>query len=451
MIRLALRTNRAWLLVISGLLLTACGARSTMELSEYDDAGTEGGFDAKADVLGDVIYDHVNDINGCNPDTCGGCCDDEGDCRTGVEVSACGIGGYACVNCSSFNATCNASNHQCGATQACGPATCPNGCCDDKGTCVSGTNDSACGTGGQACSWCPPDSACDPYYQQCVGMQECGPWNCSGCCDYYGSCNWGGESWACGVGGNYCQDCSSMGLSCDPYSYSCQQTEECGPWNCDGCCDYYGYCNWGGDDWACGWGGNYCDDCWSMGAVCDPYQAACIPQQDCGPWNCDGCCDAYGYCNWGGDNWACGMKGDACNDCSMSGGYCDPDMMMCQYGEDCGPWNCGGCCTNTYPSYCVDGYQPWECGNSGNLCESCYPGQTCDPQPWGGGACGGYYVDGGVADSGSGCGPWNCNGCCTPGGQCRPGTSNNRCGQGGEICENCATQNLICENGNCGP
>jgi len=176
-----------------------------------------------------------------------------------------------------------------------------------------------------------------------------------------------------------------------------------------------------------------------------------MPPQDCGPWNCDGCCDAYGYCNWGGDDWACGMKGDACNDCSMSGGYCDPDMMMCQYGEDCGPWNCGGCCTNTYPSYCVDGYQPWECGNSGNLCESCYPGQTCDPQPWGGGVCGGYYVDGGVADSGSGCGPWNCNGCCTPGGQCRPGTSNNRCGQGGEICENCAAQNLFCENGNCGP
>lgn len=624
-----------WLVVAGAVLLTACGARSSMDLEDYEwdsGAGGDAASDAPTDSPQDVIYDHVNDINGCNPSTCGGCCDENGECRTGMEQSACGIGGYQCVNCAAFNATCNAATHQCGAATECNAATCPSGCCDGN-SCVPGTSNASCGRGGQACVSCPSNGYCDPGLQQCVGTGSCSPSNCSGCCDQWGNCNWGGDSWACGMGGvicsdcgmsglicdmqtytctnpgscgpdncpgccdswgycnwggddwacgwggQYCNDCWSMGMSCDPYQQACVQQSECGPWNCNGCCDYYGNCNWGGDDWACGWGGQYCEDCGSMGTSCDPYQQVCL-QQECGPWNCSGCCDYYGYCNWGGDDWACGINGQYCEDCSMYGGYCDQYAMACEipsqcgpdncagccdpysnecrYGydawacgsggqvcqdctlpnmqclasstgggmclstspscgphncagccdcsdpngqcacvegflpyacghdgqvcqqcmgsnqfcepegaggtcttsgqpEDCGPWNCAGCCTNSYPQQCVEGTQSWQCGNSGQLCQSCAPGQSCEWLPWGGGQCGGMYpdsgppppFDGGLVDAGAGCGPWNCAGCCTPSGQCRPGTSNGRCGTGGETCENCNAQNLQCVNGDC--
>jgi hypothetical protein len=89
------------------------------------------------------------------------------------------------------------------------------------------------------------------------------------------------------------------------------------------------------------------------------------------------------------------------------------------------------------------------------MCSSCYPGETCAWQPWGGGVCtsypdGGLPPDGGVPDAMPVCGPWNCEGCCTPAGQCRPGLSNQRCGRSGEVCENCAVQNLVCVDGDCG-
>ncbi|MFW5739211.1 MAG: hypothetical protein ACOC1F_02475, partial [Myxococcota bacterium] len=335
MVRFAWMKNRVWGLAVSAILLAACGGRSDLRFDDGDagpDAALDGSPDAPndspIDSPGDVIYDHVNDINGCNPDTCGGCCDDAGNCRTGLESSACGIGGYACVDCTAFNAGCNASTHQCGNAQQCGKATCADGCCDDD-VCRPGTEHGACGTGGMECMACPDGFACDPASQKCVAAGECDPWNCSGCCDAYGQCNWGGEAWACGSEGSWCQDCSAKGQSCDPYSFTCTSGEECGPWNCNGCCDAYGYCNGGGDDWACGWGGGPCDDCWSMGLTCDPYQQTCMAQEECGPWNCDGCCDYYGYCNWGMDDWACGGGGQLCDDCTMMGGYCDPDIMAC--------------------------------------------------------------------------------------------------------------------------
>jgi hypothetical protein len=563
--------------VLPALFLTACGARTTMELGEWADAGPE--TDAKLDAPSDVVYDHVNDINGCNPSTCGGCCDLSGNCRTGLEASACGQDGYQCVDCSAFNASCNASTHTCGAAQECGPATCPKGCCNAQGLCVDGAGTAACGTGGKACVACPAGSNCDFDARVCVGTGECGPWNCGGCCDPWGNCNWGGDPWACGVGGGLCEDCGMFGQTCDPYSYTCTNTQDCGPWNCGGCCDAYGSCNWGGDSWACGYGGYGCSDCWSMGLTCDSYQGVCTSGQDCGPWNCDGCCDPWGTCSWGGSDWACGVKGQACQDCSAYGGYCDPMSLTCSvpvacgpgncYGccdpysnecrtgwdswacgtsgqvcqncndpgtqcvgtssggglcvstnptcgpnnckgccecdgtsggckcldgydsyacgsggqvcqdcnlgaamcqpspigggqcvnvpppQDCGPWNCGGCCTNTYPSQCVGGLDSWQCGSGGQMCTSCYPGQTCAWQPWGGGVCtsypdGGLPPDGGVPDAMPVCGPWNCGGCCTPAGQCRPGLSDQRCGRSGEVCENCAVQNLVCVDGDCG-
>ncbi len=36
----------------------------------------------------------------------------------------------------------------------CGSDSCPNGCCDNSGRCLLGTDDTACGTGGVACGSC---------------------------------------------------------------------------------------------------------------------------------------------------------------------------------------------------------------------------------------------------------------------------------------------------------
>ncbi len=345
MARLAFPLRRAGALAVITLLLPSCGGRSDIGSTSTGDAGvesgTEGGADATPDAPVDVIYDHVNDISGCNPDTCGGCCDDQGNCRTGLETEACGIGGFACVDCGAINAACNAGTHQCGPPQSCGPMTCPDGCCTD-GVCVDGTSEDACGTGGAICTQCKAGTACDPVSRICVDAQKCGPWSCDGCCDAYGACNWGGEDWACGSGGQLCVDCLAFNDSCDP------------------------------------------------------------------------------------------------------------DTFTCSSPETCAPWNCQGCCTNTYPSTCVDGTEQWQCGHGGEACLPCAPGQTCEWLPSGGGTCGGAPPPPPV-DAGPGCGPWNCNGCCTPNGQCRPGKGNKRCGAGGEICEDCTEQNLVCENGDCVP
>jgi hypothetical protein len=224
----------------------------------------------------------------------------------------------------------------------------------------------------------------------------------------------------------------------------------------------------GFDPWSCGHGGQICQYCGDANQMCEPapYDAGgiCVgiePPQDCGPWNCNGCCDYNTYppqCMHGDLDWACGAYGDSCTSCSYNqscipmpggGGQCEGEPPP----DDCGPWNCAGCCSyNTYPPQCLSGYDHWACGNSGNTCTSCYGGQICQSVPWGGGSCTGTYPDAGPPppiDGGIGCGSWNCGGCCTQNGECRPGTTNNRCGSGGEMCQNCGAQGLTCEAGDC--
>jgi hypothetical protein len=87
----------------------------------------------------------------CTPDTCpNGCCDANGVCQPGTATSECGFGGEPCHVCTPpeqcrANGTCRAS---------CGPDTCPNGCCDANGECLSGDENVACGTGGVQCVPC---------------------------------------------------------------------------------------------------------------------------------------------------------------------------------------------------------------------------------------------------------------------------------------------------------
>ncbi|MCC6748140.1 MAG: hypothetical protein IT371_10805 [Deltaproteobacteria bacterium] len=49
----------------------------------------------------------------------------------------------------------------------------------------------------------------------------------------------------------------------------------------------------------------------------------------------------------------------------------------------------------------------------------------------------------------AGCGPHNCNGCCTAGGQCQEGGSDEVCGLGGVACVSCTASGGTCQGGTC--
>lgn len=69
-----------------------------------------------------------------------------------------------------------------GALLGCGATTCPNGCCS-AGQCVTGTSNSACGTGGQTCSTCSSPAQCNasqvcsatelPTGSPCTASSQC--------------------------------------------------------------------------------------------------------------------------------------------------------------------------------------------------------------------------------------------------------------------------------------
>ncbi|NMO23284.1 hypothetical protein HPC49_50070 [Pyxidicoccus fallax] len=69
----------------------------------------------------------------CDPDTCAGCCDSNGsDCRTGNTLTACGINGATCTECSAQRAdNCATGGCRCGTGPACSglAPNCRNGSC----------------------------------------------------------------------------------------------------------------------------------------------------------------------------------------------------------------------------------------------------------------------------------------------------------------------------------
>ncbi|OQB15445.1 MAG: hypothetical protein BWY17_02182 [Deltaproteobacteria bacterium ADurb.Bin207] len=422
------------LAVVSGSLLNACGARSPMQ-EQWADAGVEP--DATLDAPSDVVYDHVNDINGCNPSTCSGCCDLQGNCRTGTQPSACGQGGYECVDCSSLGQTCITSTRTCGAVQPCNPSTCPQGCCHN-GLCVEGASHEACGSHGMDCVNCASlGQTCNPYSLTCEQSSMCDPTNCAGCCDAWNQCNWGGDPWACGFGGGGCEDCASQGLTCDPFWGGCVTVEPCGPWNCLGCCDMVGNCQWGADDWACGGNGELCQDCSAFNSSCDSQTHTCTGTQLCGPENCKGCCDPYsGQCRMGWDPWACGSAGQICQDCTGSNMICGDSPFgggQClSISQTCGP-NCKGCCAcNTTGCQCLGGTDIKACGHDGQICQDCTIGQgQCIHEPMGNTCI--------STPPPPTCGPWNCPGCCVDGTPptCVEGLDAWQCGWGGQFCSVC--------------
>lgn len=146
----------------------------------------------------------------CNATTCpSGCCDN-GVCRAGDTIGACGMGGSACVSCTN-NQTCSAG----ACVFACNATTCPNGCCQN-GVCLSGTTSAACGMGGGTCATCTAAQACNGTSCQAT----CNATTCSNGCCQGDTCVTGGSASACGLGGAACVTCSN--------------TQSCSAGNCVG-------------------------------------------------------------------------------------------------------------------------------------------------------------------------------------------------------------------------
>lgn len=156
----------------------------------------------------------------------------------------------------------------------------------------------------------------------------------------------------------------------------------------------------------------------------------------CGPTNCTGCCQSDGSCAGGQTLDACGMNGEACEQCPKDpNSYCNKPGPGCitQLAE-CTPQNCDGCCF-LYPKpnfqFCSSGVHAKACGHNGEACQICGSGQCLAVS--GGGKCQGSPP----------CTPNNCSGCCA-GNICAIGVQDIACGTGGVVCADCDTNGKTC-------
>lgn len=328
-----------------------------------------------------------------------------------------------------------------GASSACGPSTCPDGCCDSSGRCRVGSDVRACGSLGGRCSDCVANGFTLCSAARVCGRDDpsCSPATCSGCCaldEGRRRCLSGTEPSACGRSGASCADCAEQGRACDLGSRACGTTS-CSAANCDGCC-VGDKCLPGDIATACGAKGEACGAC-APGQACRALAAGgrCEGVTACGPASCDGCCDAAGRCLTGNDTTACGKQGDTCAACRPEQ-VCVPEgrpnERTCQAQATCGPSNCAGCCVG---NQCVIATTPQACGVKGEACKTCGPDQVCGSA----GTC---------VQGSSECNPASCAGCCV-GDICAVGTQNTACGGGGALCQNCASQTpaRVCQSGVC--
>jgi hypothetical protein len=131
---------------------------------------------------------------------------------SGTQQSACGTGGAACKVCSGSD---KCVGGKCTAT--CDPTTCV-GCCAGT-TCKGGSDPSACGKNGAACATCKTGEQC--VNGTCNSAATCSPTNCAGCCAS-GVCQAGTTDSQCGKGGAVCgyckwyENCTSQTCTFDP-------------------------------------------------------------------------------------------------------------------------------------------------------------------------------------------------------------------------------------------
>lgn len=366
-------------------------------------------------------------VDRCDETTCPtGCCssDRSGNrvCLAGVSPGACGTGAAQCVNCGAEGRSCDPFTRACSAT-SCDASNCKGCCVGDQ--CLTGNDDTSCGSNGEACATCRGGQTCEMSAGgfTCEGEITCNAGNCSGCCQPDGTCLLGADTTACGQNGEACVNCAQSGGTCvplgQPSARTCQAKPACNAETCAGCCR--------GDECviattpaACGARGEACRTC-GNGETCN--SGVCEPGAACGPQNCNGCCIGD-ICAAGSQNTACGLNGAQCANCTGQGG------RVCQGGTcqqpACGPGNCAGCCSG---NTCVVGTQDNACGpTNGQQCSDCAAGnQICQNR---------VCVDR--------CGPTNCAGCCQ-GNACAPGVARGACGSGGAQCANCNVQGSVCD------
>lgn len=157
------------------------------------------------------------------------------------------------------------------------------------------------------------------------GDPRCNPNNCNGCCTGSGVCQAGTSSLECGTGGKQCFACPGIqkctGGTCVDGAGGGGggggQTTTCSSSNCNGCCSGT-TCLSGVDRTACGIYGQACQDCNTGKLIC--FQHAC---RVCGPSTCAGCCGSlYGDCYSGTDDGLCGRAGEACHGCPSGTSFC---------------------------------------------------------------------------------------------------------------------------------
>jgi hypothetical protein len=325
-------------------------------------------------------------VSTCNDISCpGGCCDQFGNCESGISSTACGANAVACQNCLQLGATCDFQVCIVTPPPTCNVTTCPNGCCDGNGFCESGQGTFACGDFGIACQ------DCASFGETCIGQScgvsidsgTCSAFTCpDGCCDVNGFCEPGQNNFACGDFGNFCQNCSTFGTTC--VGQQCENitvdSGTCNAFTCPGgCCDVNGFCEAGQDTFSCGDFGNACRNCSTFGLMCVAQDCSFIESGTCGPQTCPGgCCDALGVCEGGSVNTACGSGGNSCVSCSQLGDVCGLGHTCQAPPPPCSAATCpNGCCDAS--GLCEAGFLDTACGQAGATCANCSAsGSTCD-------------------------------------------------------------------------
>jgi len=371
------------------------GCNGILGIHVLDDPLTgDGGADGSAEAM--------SEAGGCGPATCpDGCCDPSGTCLgpSSQSHNGCGTAGAVCAACAPGETCSNA-------TCSCGGAQCA-GCCSDSNTCVTTTGNAACGANGTACTACPQGQECNPE-GQCVCDSNSCP---SGCCDAAGHCqtpstatcgNAGGTCVSCAAG----QECSTQGL-CVCNAKSCP----------NGCCDSNGQCvpTSAQSTSACGTGGAACGTCVSNEACSN---GVC----SCGGGACNGCCSASDTCVTSTNSSACGANGVSC--------------VACPQGQECSAQGQCVCDAQSCPNGCCDASGKCQaltnttCGAGGKACVSCPGGQECNSQ----GQC--------VCDATS-CAHGCCNGGASGSCEAYASQSASSCGSAGATCTSCS--NGLCD------
>jgi hypothetical protein len=279
----------------------------------------------------------------------------------------------------------------CGSTPRCGPGLC-SGCCDPSGQCRAGSDNSACGANGLACTTCGL-GACS--LGACIG----GPGGTGGFGGSSGGGATAGGSTSGGAAGGTSGGAAggmaggASGGTAGGTAGGSAGGAACS--NCNGCCQN-GVCRGGNTSAACGFGGIVCRDCTAQSQACVNGACAVAPPS-CGPSSClTGCC-RNNVCEPPSVS-ACGANGGACVTCGAT--------QLCQQGQ----------------------------------CRSGAAGGSAGGGPLGGGSAGGGPVGGGppLPDGGGPCSLTCISGCCDASGQCRPGTTTTACGSLGALCQACS-------------